>query len=653
MIPRVRSHLRDYPSWVDWGLPALTVVFGMQSVRLLLSLASFLLRDTFHWDAQYIGALGFAIFATGFLSAHLRRLLGIRLMLIVTGGGLGVLRLAMQAWSGDPLVDFVLACGAVVLFVLFLPSFLVYGTGREERSRGFALGLLIGLSVDLALHGAYTTYDLSWHDGVDTLLVIGVLVALQLALLWGLLAQTVDPGTESISRDARQGSWSQVLPWLGLGPFLFLELLVFQNLARLVALTEWPFPLAYAWALFSQAAGIIAGLWALNSGRRSRWALATLAGALLIAAMAAPSDGAASAAGVLLVGQVAGALLIVMIVVGLGRNDVAPGVARTAVAHGLGMVLFVVFLFGYYAIYDMELPFGNAWLPPVAGLILGICGLVSVRSLPQPSRSIRIGWLPAQLSLLLVIVPLVWSLSWESPSPTAEAGYPVRIMTYNLHNGFDTDGHLGMEAIARVIESQRPDVVGLQEVSRGWAVSGSLDMLSWLSQRLELPYIFGPATGSLWGNAILSRYPILEWASVELPPKDLLFQRAYLWARLDLGDGEELRVLNTHLHHIREDADVRAQQAQSILDFWEGGRQTVIMGDFNARRDDSEAEMMRRAGLADALDVGGIEPGYTVPSEAPRYRIDYIWLSPDLTATDVVIPASTASDHLPVVASIE
>ena len=73
------------------------------------------------------------------------------------------------------------------------------------------------------------------------------------------------------------------------------------------------------------------------------------------------------------------------------------------------------------------------------------------------------------------------------------------------------------------------------------------------------------------------------------------------------------------------------------------------MGDFNARRDDSEAQMMRRAGLTDALDVAGIEPGYTVPADAPRYRIDYIWLSPDLTVTDAVIPASTASDHMPVV----
>ena len=363
--------------------------------------------------------------------------------------------------------------------------------------------------------------------------------------------------------------------------------------------------------------------------------------------------GGASSAGVLLVGQVAGAVLLVMIVVGQGRNNAHPGMVRTTVVHGFGMVLFLGLLFGYYAIYNIDLPFGNTWLVPLAGVLLGVCGLAAVSSMPRERPQLPVAWLPAPLSLLLLVVPLVWSLSWESPETAAGTGYPVRIMTYNLHNGFDTDGHLGMEAIAKVIEAEQPDVVGLQEVSRGWVVNGSLDMLTWLSQRLEMPYIFGPATGSLWGNAILSRYPILEWENVKLPPKDLLLQRAYLWARLDLGDGQELRVVVTHLHHTREDFDIRAQQVQTLLDFWKDGEQTVIMGDFNARRDDSEAEMMRQAGLADPLDLAGIQPGYTVPPEAPRYRIDYVWLSPDLTATDAVIPRSLASDHLPVVAIIE
>ena len=641
------AYLRRRPRWTDLGLPTLTVVFGMQAVRVLFSLASFLLRDTYHWDAQYIGALGFAIFSTAFLAAPLCRLLGLRLMLIGTAGGLGLLRLAMQAWSGDPLVDFVLASGGVVLFLLFLPTYLGYVRGRQEASHDFVLGLLLGLSADVALHGAFTTYDLAWDNGAATLVLIALLVALHAAFLWGLLSDA-----ESVRGDAREGSWSQVLPWLGLGPFLFLQLLIFQNLARLVTLTEWFYPTAYAWMLLSHAIGVMAALWALNSGRGSLWPMGAVAAAVLIGALAVPWGGEPSTAGVLVVGQAAAAVLLVTIVAGQGKSSASQGTTRTTVAHGLGMFLFLGLLFGYYVIYDMDLPFGNGLLPPVAGLLLGICGLASLPALPRERPLVRVAWLPAQVSLLLIVVPLVWSLTWESPEAVAGNGDPVRIMSYNLHNGFDTDGHLGMEAIARVIEEEQPDVVGLQEVSRGWVSNGSLDMLTWLSQRLEMPYVFGPATGELWGNAILSRYPILEWGSVKLPPPDLLFQRAYLWVRLDLGDGWELRVVDTHLHHIREDMDIRTQQTQTLLDFWANGDGGAIMGDFNVRRSDSQADMMRQAGMADVIELAGIQPGYTVPSDGPQYRIDYIWLSPDLTAADVTISASTASDHMAVTATI-
>lgn len=80
-------------------------------------------------------------------------------------------------------------------------------------------------------------------------------------------------------------------------------------------------------------------------------------------------------------------------------------------------------------------------------------------------------------------------------------------MTYNLHNGFNTDGNLDMEALARVIEENHPDIVALQEISKGWLITGRLDMLTWLSQRLSMPYVSGPTADPLWGNAILSPIP--------------------------------------------------------------------------------------------------------------------------------------------------
>ena len=178
MTFRPTGYLRARPSWVYVGLPAFTMVLGMQSVRVL--------RDRLKRETELVGALGLAIFASAFLAAPLRRLLGTRVMLIATAGGLGVLRLAMQAWTGDPVGDFILASGGVILFVLFLPTYLSYVQDREEASLSFALGLLLGLALDVTLQGAYATYDLSWDSGVAALLVIAVVAVLQWAFLWGL-----------------------------------------------------------------------------------------------------------------------------------------------------------------------------------------------------------------------------------------------------------------------------------------------------------------------------------------------------------------------------------------------------------------------------------------------------------------------------------
>ena len=652
-MSRTISYLRDRPLWVYVGLPALTVALGMQSMRALIPLATWVLRDRLHLAAEHVGVLALAIFASAFLAALVRRLLGRDIALVVTAGGLGLLRLAMQAWTGDPLGELALAIAGVFLFILFLPMYL--GHVRDQgatASGGYALGLLLGLSIDVAIHGAFGAYDLSWDSGVAALVVVIVMVAVQWTLLRVVLGLPEAAPGDGKSAGAGEGHWRNALPWLALGPFLFLQMLVFQNLARTTTLSGWSFPIAFAWTAFAHACGIAVALGIVGYGRRSLWPLAAPVGALLVTTLAVPTGEGALAAVLVLLGQASCAALVAVVVMGLGSPPGGRGLARTTVAHGTGMLLLAVLLFGYYAAYELALPFSNGWLPPVAGAMLGICALASSRSLPSRIPSGHVGWLPLQVSLFLVVVPLIWAVTWEAPEATQGEGYPVRIMTYNLHDGFDMQGNLGMEALAQVIEDQSPDVVALQEVSRGWVVNGSLDMLTWLSQRLGLPYIYGPTAGSLWGNAVLTRYPILEWGTVDLPPRDLLILRGILWARLDVGNGEELLVLATHYHHPEEDTAVRVIQTRSVLEFWGGRNRTVFLGDLNSRPWEEPVEMLKRAGLVDAIDLAGIEPGYTSPPDAPKKRIDYIWLSGDLGVIDTAIPGSLASDHLPVVSTI-
>jgi endonuclease/exonuclease/phosphatase family metal-dependent hydrolase len=322
------------------------------------------------------------------------------------------------------------------------------------------------------------------------------------------------------------------------------------------------------------------------------------------------------------------------------------------VANGLGMILLVVFLLGYYAVYQISLPYSNTILEPIAASIVTACAIVSSIKLFQGIKVNVRAWLVSGLAMVLLVLPLVAIITWQEPEAAADDGFPVRIMTYNLHNGFNTDGYLDMEAIAQVIENNNPDIIALQEISRGWVISGRIDMLIWLSQRLNMPYIFGPTADPLWGNAILSRYPILEYKSYDLPPRDLFILRGFTSAVFNLGGDNNLRVIATHFHHLAEDSDIRQMQSTAIIDFWNGIDRTVILGDFNAEPDAPEIDMLRQAGLVDAFM--GMEPhtALTYHSANPYQRIDYIWVSPDLEVEEVYVPFSNASDHLPIVVVI-
>ena len=94
-------------------------------------------------------------------------------------------------------------------------------------------------------------------------------------------------------------------------------------------------------------------------------------------------------------------------------------------------------------------------------------------------------------------------------------------------------------------------------------------MMQWLSQRLNMPYVFGPTEGLQWGNAILSRYPIVSVETAPLPPDSLRFRRGYIQAEIDAGRGN-VQIINTHLHHIEEDSQIRQQQVPVLLEAWGG-----------------------------------------------------------------------------------
>lgn len=631
-------------------LPALTVLFGLQVIRMLVPGLTWLLGDRFGLGAVELGAVALLVFVTAFLAGGLRRLLDSRRLIIITAGGLGLLRLSMQIWGGEPLANLILAMAGTMLFTLFLPVYLddVRAQGRSTAGL-FALGLLIGIMLDTTVHGAFSTYDTVWQPGIGALLLTLVLVLIQ----WLLLVSKEIGTSDFYNAKTSAGLTLRSLSWLAIGPFLFLQLLVFQNVARLAALTDWPLPFAFGWTLLAQLLALVAAVWLMRKGLCILWPLAVISGVILIAtsAFSYPQQ-AWFAAFLLLLGQISIALLMVVVLIGV--SDRVPGTRFPSVtmANGLGMVLLVVFLLGYYAVYQISLPYNNTVLEPVAASIVAACAVASSINLRQGVKVNAKAWLVPGLAMVLLVLPLAGVVSWQEPEATADDGFPVRIMTYNLHNGFNTDGYLDMEAVAQVIENNNPDIIALQEISRGWVISGRIDMLTWLSQRLNMPYVSGPTADPLWGNAILSRYPIVEYENYDLPPRDLFILRGFTSVVIDLGGGNNLQVIATHFHHLEGDSDIRRMQSTAIVDFWNGADRTVILGDFNAEPGAPEIDMLRQAGLVDALADMESAQAYTYHSANLYRRIDYIWVSPDLEVQKVHVPFSNASDHLPVIAVI-
>jgi endonuclease/exonuclease/phosphatase family metal-dependent hydrolase len=612
---------------------AVTVVSGLQLLRLMVATLVGVYRDRLGAPLTSLAVFALAVVGLGLLAAPAARLLGRRRALVVSVAGVALVRLVVQLVP-DAVARWLLAPVGVALFCWFVPLWLA-----RDGGRGLGLALLAGLAADTALAGLFGSWDYAWSiDGWTAALA----VVLAGAAGWALVVAG-DPGPERPAEPAGRAGLAAVLPLAGVGPALFLHALVWQNLGWQAVLggrsQEAAFLLVMAGNLVALAAGTAAAL-----ARETRWpVVGTAIGGLVVAA--ALGSTATAAGGVL--GQAAGAVLLVVIV---RRAGAGAGLGPTAAAWTAGMGLFVLLVLAYYAAYDLVLPVGNGPLPALAAVLVGLAAAGAMRFGRHPGAQGR-DLVPVWAGVALLAAPLVF---WAAAPGAVEAApgpaRPVRVMSYNLHFGFDVRGWSDLEGVARAVEASGAEVVGLQEVSRGWYVNGSTDMLAWLQRRLRMPHArFAGASDAIWGNAVLSRHPILSAEVTRLPREGVPLRRNALEVELDLGEGRRLRVVVTHLHHVEgpEGTRVRLAQLPRVLERVAGREATVLLGDLNAEPGSAEMARLRAAGLTDAFVAAGGRPAdeRTWPSDRPDRRIDYIWISADLAASDFAATTSTASDH--------
>jgi endonuclease/exonuclease/phosphatase family metal-dependent hydrolase len=226
------------------------------------------------------------------------------------------------------------------------------------------------------------------------------------------------------------------------------------------------------------------------------------------------------------------------------------------------------------------------------------------------------------------------------------------VASYNIHRGVGLDKRLNLDRIADVISEFSPYIIGLLEVVREPG-PGPADQAAHLAERLGLTLVMGvtrPHREGTFGNAVLTRLPVLGWASCDLSCSRRE-PRACL--RVDLGaNGRTVHIFNCHFGlSLRE----RRDQFTLLGDFirassrLEGPR--ILMGDFNEWHRGPVTRGLRREFSSPMRRMRR-----THPSIFPLFRLDRIYWDVELEGQAFHAHRSrrarVASDHLPVVARL-
>jgi len=537
-------------------------------------------------------------------------LLGSRLTLGFVSGGDAQLTVATVGVAG----------GAVAVVAL------AAGSGRGDTAR---LGLLAGAVTSFAVLAVLGSVDLAWRGGLFG--AMGTLAVLVLT------APAIARATRALDGGRAAAAW----PWGALGLALALQAVLVGPAGRVAVATGWR-PGAVAATVVGLQTLAIFG--AVLGARLGPLAAGTAGAALTLIGTAAAldADGVTSVAGQAVLAAGLGAALVS----GLRGGGTSP--ARRGVVAGTSLVLFGVLVFSAYAGALVRLPFG------LHGVMLTAAALLAVSALLGTVRAARLGREPASpilgrvLAATLVAALALAGIGSLRAAPEVAArdnDGTLRVALANVHYGYDVDGRQRAIEVGDLLADLDADLIALNEVDRGWLISGAPDLLTTYTLATGMEPVFAPATDEVWGNALLTRLPVLEVQRTRLPRGRDPLVRSALTVVVELPDGSPLGVIVTHLSNVDQQGDTRLPQAQAvaaiIARLRERGIPTLVAGDLNARPGDPELAVLEDLGLARALPT--TRP--TFPDRAPRVQIDHILTPPVFSVERADTIASGLSDH--------
>ena len=232
----------------------------------------------------------------------------------------------------------------------------------------------------------------------------------------------------------------------------------------------------------------------------------------------------------------------------------------------------------------------------------------------------------------------------------------IVVVTFNIGNGLAPT-----ERLRDFLRSVSADIVGLQEVSPQQATVLGEDISDLYPHRIVSGTGFS-------GRALLSRFPITDHAWITCHPG-----RPDLRARVSI-DEQEMTVVVAHPSPPKPGRNgivfdsITLQQIRDTANLTVESRPAVLLGDFNMTIRNPAYQWMTEIGLTDAYVNVGNRGGRTFPVRLSRIwrmkvpiswmplrpvaRLDYIWLTSEISPLEAWLGEDVGSDHLPVLARL-
>jgi endonuclease/exonuclease/phosphatase family metal-dependent hydrolase len=241
----------------------------------------------------------------------------------------------------------------------------------------------------------------------------------------------------------------------------------------------------------------------------------------------------------------------------------------------------------------------------------------------------------------------------EEDSPFYSGNYasdglePVETLTvisYNIWFGDNIDQALSE---LREIQTQRTlDIILLQEMDEIGVEQ--------IARELQMNYVYFPAAieptyDENFGNAILSRWPILDPQKLILPHKSLSNRMNRIATRATVQiQGMDILVYSIHTESVFTLPKFKRKQYTAILQDMNPEAEFVIIGgDFNSFTETAVDEIEKRyqdAGISRVSKDGG----YSVVKFGIGLSTDHIFAKGFMVQEAGTLAGATASDHLPI-----